>query len=504
MLRKSFLFLAELFLMVSLCSAQPILETENFILSIESYFRADLITYKNIIDLDSANSDDTTTYLGIDYSFGFKYDSKRQNTQYFLRLERNGPGDYDAPIFIHNTLINSGGQVTRYRNEQLLPNIEEFWVDRRFQNNLGFKTGLYTYEVGNGFSLNGSYENFGATFYKESDKFSWQIYYCRPEAVYKNPLGPRINQEREHEYLYNHNASNFFATDVKFKIGKNTFWPYVGILADYTSGGKRDNIFSAPIKKDLLGTVGFAWDLKEEKLLLKLEMARNFGKAESESSDFKDIYHTGYFIYTSLDYCIGRFTPSFAFLLASGNKVSLDDAINEKETLTSGKNRAFSSYSPLNKNLGDTISACNSEARPIVAMGSGCGLHYGIPRPATLAASDFENVILPSLGFDFDITPKLKFGLYGYYISSFEKGVGMLNNEAKRLSRELGKEIDVFIDYKISDKILVSFLGGYFWPGKFYKEQRDDASGSLLTPFVRGDRKTDPAYQIELSVEFQF
>ncbi len=41
-------------------------------------------------------------------------------------------------------------------------------------------------------------------------------------------------------------------------------------------------------------------------------------------------------------------------------------------------------------------------------------------------------------------------------------------------------------------------------PGKFYKEKRDDTQGSLLTPFVRGDGLADPAFQVELALEFQF
>jgi hypothetical protein len=83
--------------------------------------------------------------------------------------------------------------------------------------------------------------------------------------------------------------------------------------------------------------------------------------------------------------------------------------------------------------------------------------------------------------------------------------VGIFESEAKYLSRDLGFETDLFIDYKINENILVSLLGGYFLPGKFYKEEREDTEeGSLLTPFVRGDGQADPAFQLELAVEFQF
>jgi hypothetical protein len=504
MLRALLLFLVGLFFITPLCYGYSLFETENFVLSIDSYLRTDLATFKNTVDLDSANSDDTTTYLGIDYSLGFKGAFKNENLNFYLKLERNGPGDYNAPLFVHNTLINTGGVIEKYHNDELLPQIEEFWLDTPLSRLLRFKVGLYTYEVGNGFSLNGSYENYGFTIYRESEDFVWRIYYCRPGVVYKNRLGPRIRQEEEQDYRYYHNASNFFATDVKLNLDKGYIQPYIGALVDYTAPEKRDNDFAAAIKKDILGTSGFAINWKYNKLSMNLEMAHNFGKAESDDPNYKDVYHTGYFFFTDLDYDLGRFIPSLQFLLCSGNKATLDAALNEDEKLTSGKNRAFSYYSPLNKNLGNYISGCNADARPIVAMGGGYGLNYGVPRPKTFASGDFDNLIMPSLGLDFKMTEKLKVGIYGYYLRSFEKGVGTLNEEPKYLSKELGYESDLFIDYQLTEHILISVLGGYFYPGRYYKEERDDTTGSLFSPFVRGDGKADPAYQIELSVEFQF
>jgi hypothetical protein len=482
--------------------AAPLSETENFIFSIEGYLRNDLVSFKNITGLDSRNSDDATTYLGIDYNLAFRFESKDGGPKLYLKLERNGPFDYDAPLFVHNTLMNSGGAIERYRGKELLPQVEEFWIDAPVLSTLRFKSGLYSYEVGNGFSLNGGYENYGLTIYRKSDNFSWRFYYCRPDVVYKNRLGPYIRQEEEQGIKYEHGASNFFALDVKTEAGKNSFQPYVGVLSDYTSPGKRDNVFSAPIKRDLLGTLGIAWDLKEERFLFKTELAHNFGKAESADAAYKDVYHTGYLLYTELDYYLGKFTPSFQFLLCSGNKVSLEAAADE--SLTSGKNRAFSYYSPLNRNLGDSISSSNSDMRPIVATGAGWGLHYGIPRPGTLSSTDFDNLIMPAVGFDLDVTEKLCLSIYGYYLRSFARGVGTWDEETKYLSQDLGSEIDAFIDYKLNKNATVSFTGGYFFPGRYYRERRDDTEGSLLSPFVRGDGEADAAYQIELSLELTF
>ena len=231
-------------------------------------------------------------------------------------------------------------------------------------------------------------------------------------------------------------------------------------------------------------------------------MARNFGYAESENHLYKEITHAGYFAFTELGAHLRNLSPSFQFMLASGNKVPLEQAGDS--SYTSGRNMAFSSYSPLNKNIGGSISACNGESRPIVVMGSGCGLHVGLPRPRTLASSDFDNLIMPSLGFDLGITKNLKLGLRNYYIISFARPVGTLGGEARYLSRELGDEIDLWVDYRLNKNTTLSFLGGYFIPGRYYREKRDDASGSLFSPYLRGDGNPNAAYQLEFSLEFQY
>ncbi|MBI5145418.1 MAG: hypothetical protein HZA27_04460 [Candidatus Omnitrophica bacterium] len=480
----------------------------------DTYLRTDVVSFKNVTDLDSANSDDTTTYLGIDYHLGFKVAPKNNGPTFYLMLERNGPSDYSAPLFVQNTPktsgrvvgpMTSGGIVGKYHNDKLLPQVEEFWLDTPLGNNSGFKIGLYTYEVGSGISLNGSFENYGFTLYQEWQDLIWRLYYCRPDIVYKNPLGPNIVQDKEQGFEYNHNASNFFATDVKFNIDKICLNPYIGALADYTSSGKRDNVFTTPIKRDILGTFGISLDLKEDKLSSTIELAHNFGKAKSANAEYKDVYHTGYFAYSKIDYKIKEFIPYFQFLLCSGNKVKPEMAQDQDSTLTSGKNRAFSYTSPLNKNLGDSISGgVNAAARPVVAMGSGYGLNYGVPRPGTFASADFDNLLIPSLGFIWELAKEVPFGLDLYYIRSFTKPVGTLDGQGKYLSPELGYEIDLSLDYKFNKNVLISFLGGYFLPGKYYKEKRDDTSASLLSPFLRGDGGADSAYQLEFSVEFQF
>jgi len=502
--RAIIILLFIIFAFQEFCFGTPLLETENLNLFLYSYLRKDLVAFNNVTDLDSNNDDDTTIYLGIDYSLAFDLQFKENNSKFYLKLERNGPFDYNLPLFVHNTLMTSGGVIEKYHNDELLPQLEEFWFDIPLLNTFRFKGGLYSYEVGYGFSLNGGYENYGFSIYRQSEDSTWRFYYCSPEIVYKNHLGPRIRQDEEQGVLYNPGAYNFFASDIKLQKEKYSLNPYVGILTDYTSCGKRDNLFSAPIEKEILGTAGIFWELENEPFSFKSEFAHNFGKAESSDASYNDITHTGYLFYAGVEYSLNKFTPSAQFLIGSGNKVSEDAALNQEATLASSKNRAFSSYSPLNLNLGDSISPAHSDIRPIVAMGSGNGLNYGIPRPGSLAASDFDNIIILSLGINYNLTENLSLGLFGYYLRSPEKAAGMLNGSPKYLSQELGNELDLLIDFTVNENILISFLGGYFSPGQYYKEERDDVDSSLLSPYLRGDGGADCAYHIELAAEFQF
>ena len=504
MIKKFLLVLILAVNFVSSADSYELLNTDQLGLALDTYLRTDLVSFKNVVDLDSHNKDGRTVYLGIDYSFALSADFKDSGNKFYFKLERNGPYDYSAPLFIHNTLINSGGRVEKYRNAELLPQVEEFWLDSKLFDILGVKAGLYTYEVGNGFALNGSYENYGITLYRQTQDLFWRLYYCRPNLVYRNRLGPHIKQEGEQDQRYEPNAANFFAADAKITAGKQAFWPYLGMLADYTSSGKRDNLFAAPIKRDLLGTFGAAWEYKHEDFALKLEAAHNFGYAQSQGSAYKDIAHTGYMFYSGLEYALGKFVPELQFLFCSGNKAAPEMAKNGDTEYIGGKNRAFSYSSPTNFNLSDTISSSNTEMLPIAAMGGGYGLNYGVPRPKTFFSGDFENLIMPSVGFDYNWTDKLCLSLYGYYLMAFNKPVGTLGGQGRYLSRDLGYEADLFVDYKVNTHMTVGFLCGYFIPGKFYKERRDDANGSLFSPYVRGDGHANNAYQIEFYAELKF
>lgn len=479
-----------------------ILENKNYIFSLCPYFRTDVVTLKNNIDLDSKNSDDTTTYLGLDYSLGFDFKFKDNGPEAFLKLERNGPYDYDAPVFVHNTLRTSLARLEKYEDSDLLPQVEEFWLDTPlFSLPLRLKGGLFTYCVGHGLSIGTYFENYAVSLFGKGKNLKWNFYYCLPDLNNKSYLGPRIEQEKEQLIDYEHSNAHLFATDVSFAFGENTVQPYIGILYDRTDG-KRYNYFSTPTHKDILGTFGLSTDLVLKELSLGLEGAHNFGKAKSSDSAYKDVEHCGYLIYTGVTYDLERFKPRSRFILASGNKVALEDVGNT--SLTSGKNRAFSVYSPLNANLFDAV-APPAILGPLVAMGRGWGHNYGVNRPTTFAdPALFENVILWNFGLDYQLTDKICFTLDWWFLKTKEKGVGTFNTVSKKLSSDLGNEVDFSCYYTLNDNITLSVLTGYFFPGKYYKEERDDTTGSLFTPFIRGDGETNGAYQIELSMECKF
>ncbi|MBF0569721.1 MAG: hypothetical protein HQL18_02975, partial [Candidatus Omnitrophica bacterium] len=409
------------------------IDQASFKLTMAPYLRTDVISMSNTTDLDSKLKDDKTTYFGIDYSNAFDLQFKNNGPEFFLKLERNGPYDYDAPIFVHNTLTTSSGRVDRYRDAELLPHIEEAWGDAPlgvFDTHV--KAGIFTYGVGHNLVLNGSYENYGVNLYRKNDTLAWSLYYCHPDWANKTFLGPRVHQERDQGIDYQYNKANSFATNVSYSPRENTtMQPYCGGLAD-SSGDTRTNLFPGAIKSDLLGTVGFSADTTIEKFSLGFEAARNFGKAKSGDPAYDDITHSGYMLYGSAGYDLKKLKPHVRCVFASGNKVSTD-MVDGGNTFNSTKNRAFSVYSPANTNLSDSIYPAAKNI-PIVAMGAGYGLNYGIGRPTT--AGDprmFDNLLMPGLGFEYQWTEKFSTTVDWWYLRSVERGVGTSGGDAVEL-----------------------------------------------------------------------
>jgi hypothetical protein len=138
-------------------------------------------------------------------------------------------------------------------------------------------------------------------------------------------------------------------------------------------------------------------------------------------------------------------------------------------------------------------------------MGNGYGMNYGVPRPGTFRdPAQIENMVMVDVGFDYSLTDKAVLAFDWWYMANVQKGIGMYNNVPKVISPDLGHEVDIYLNYLATKNITLRACGGIFFPGAAFREERDDINGSLFTPFVRGDGKADPAYQLEVSVEIGF
>ncbi|MCM8779994.1 MAG: hypothetical protein NC914_02460, partial [Candidatus Omnitrophica bacterium] len=251
-----------LFIIAAPCFAQiEWVNNENFSFVLSPCLQLDFITFNNVVDLDSHNKDDHSRYFGVDYSLGLDFNFKKPDHEFYFKLERNGIYDYDAPVFIYKTLTTPGyTRIKAYRNEEFLPQLEEFWYDLPLKIfSARFKTGLFNYEVGKGYAAGtGSFENYGAMIYRRQDNFSWRFFYFRPELVYKNRLGPKVEAEKEEGIDYEPNAANFFAADATFNLGEHKLQPFISVLSDYTHQAKRTNLFATPTDRDILGTAGIS------------------------------------------------------------------------------------------------------------------------------------------------------------------------------------------------------------------------------------------------------
>lgn len=470
--------------------------------------RTDFVTMGNTVSLDNKVKDDKVFYVGLDYYVDFKLTCKDEGPEFYIKAERNGPYNYDAPIIIDRTLTTSQGKVKPYNEAEYLPYLREFWGDIPLPVIPGrFKAGLFGYKVGHGLGINGYYDNYAAMLTEVWKEIKWNLYYCYPDIANKR-LGPTIFQEKEQGQRFNCSKANFFASDITFSAGESTFQPYVGLLIDHT-GPRRTNLFSTPTVRDTLGTVGFSSELVLSKFTLAFETARNFGRAQADNPDpaypdAKYVEHSGYMFFTDISYALERLTPHGRFMYASGNKVTEEMVNNGDTVFTSGKNRAFSTFSPLNTNLADSIYP-KPDVLPIVAMGYGNGLNYGVRRPGTFGDPELlDNIIIFGTGFDCELTKQFTFSANWWHLRSAESGYGTLGGTAIELSPDIGNEVDLTMFFTINDHITLSVLSGYFLPGKFYKELRDDTGGSLFTPFIRGDGEADPAYQVEFSCEVSF
>jgi len=174
-----------------------------------------------------------------------------------------------------------------------------------------------------------------------------------------------------------------------------------------------------------------------------------------------------------------------------------------KGRFTSHSNNSFSVYSPTNANLSDTIYP--AAYGPYLATGGGYALNYGVARPSVFGDTyQLNDLILPNMGVDLQVTEKWSVSFDYWYLRSFEHAIGILNDRAITLSSDLGHELDFYSSYDLTKHISFNLLMGVFFPGKYYREKRDDGDVLGLASSPRYDGDADPAYQIELATEITF
>jgi hypothetical protein len=461
-------------------------------------------TISNTTDL-SSDSDDNASYLAYTYDIGF-YLKNHNSSEFFLKITRATRANYDAPVSGGKIMTWPGLEFVKYAStESVLPRLTEFWTDIPIleeSTNTRLKLGLFPNVLGNGF-VGGKYENYGFSFYNVSKTFQYCFHAEMKDYNNKINLGPSLDQEKA--FAFENTNAYLLTGDFNVKLGKHSFEPYVSYLRDTTLNSSRANLVGIPTDEDNLGTIGIMSIINLEPLSFNLEYAKNFGQIKSSSSQYPDITHKGSLVYGNASLSIADvFVPRAGIIMASGNKITNADLENAK--LNGDSNNAFSVYSPSNIYLFDT--QYPKKSGPFIATGSGHAVNYGVPRQGTFSnANLLENLDARTFGFGFIPSDVTYFSVDYWMLNSIEGYPGtnsLTDGSSRELSKNLGAEINIFGSLSIGKDMLVNLIYAYFIPGDYYKEIRNQYSGTGFVPLVRGDGKADPISQIEIGIEFFF
>jgi hypothetical protein len=483
------------------------------------------------------------------------------NFELFLRLQRLGRADY-APIIESNRYVTLFGEVPTYHADERLPRIRTLYVDVPVADigvPVRVRGGLFPYVVGGAYALGGKYDQYGLDVYNREGPIRVRIHYDKPDLVSGTYLG--IQRPQAERGTRDDAEGDFFAGDLMHTTTLGVVVVdaqlYLGLLRDETRANIRRTgkirrpvpIFSGTATDlDNLGTVGLAARFQLRALTIGVEGARNFGEAESFLPSAPDIEHTGWMAVANAAYSFGVLTPRAKFLYTSSNSFSKSDLArffgNPAGTASDiihkprKANRAFSVYSPTNEKFFD--SHYWKALGPLVATAAGYGVNFGIPRPGTFGDPHIlENLMMPNAGVDFTPTPKWVVSLDYFYMRAVEAGFGIpstLSNptnftpaviyeKARPLSPDLGHEVDLAVKYRLHKNVSIGLQTGLFIPGEYYKEPRHptDVSANPFSKTVLGFtergidscnsgsrglcqafRRPDPAYAVEVGLEFTF
>lgn len=475
-----------------------------------AHLRTSFNMLNNTVDLEQSNHDDEDFYVG--YAYDITLDLRHlSGFEIYGFIERRGRADYDAPLSGKDPIYSLFGRYNWYTHTNMFPRLREFWMEVPLipqgvpSEQLNVKAGLFPYgrEIGHKIALGGKYENYGVTVAGKNELIDWNLHVEAEDYNNRIQLGQVPNFDKEVN-KYNHTSAIFTAADAVFNMDRQALQCYIGWLRDETSRDDRDNVFATKVKSENLLTAGADLKINIDKLHLGLEGAKNFGSAKSiEKGSDDNINHTGYLLVGDVSYDMGSFKPKAKGFIASGNKLEAHE-YNVTE-IPGNQNRAFSVFSPLNKNLTDTH--YQKQFGPYVAMAGGYAVNFGVKRPGTFGDPFmFENLVAGTVGFDYTPVDKAYIGIDYWVLRCKENAYGLDEwGDIRTLPKDLGSEIDFFVSYQLKENVKLSLLGGYFFPGEYYTQKRSDtATTNIFAPTPRRNGEADVAYQLEFGLDITF
>lgn len=489
----------------------------NFKLSSRFHTRISSNNSSNLADLDN-DVDDSIYYLGYQYdvSLSLKHTS---TAEFFLQLKRDNISEYDSPLLLDDKLTTLFGTRHEYTKAEFLPRISRLYFDVPVTNFLDMRMrfGFFPYLVGNGYALGGKYPDLGATLSLGPENLRGRLHYHRVDFYNKQNWGPEISRDDEGSFNGRNTNADFYAADFMIKVGRHSIQPYLGFLHDYTSQIHRANNFDnfklngTKVNDDLLGTVGVDINLNFERFNFGIEFARNFGEANSAdktSPDRDDITHKGWLLVADANYNLGILRPKGKFVWASGPTSRRQDLLDAR--YRSRNNRTFSVYTPTNTNTFDAHYQ-RTGIGPYLATASTYLFNFGIDRPGIFNDPFvIENILFFNGGVEFFPIDKTYISLDYWNMHADEPGFGLNSaGRAEKLPSELGHEIDFFASYAVTRRLSINLQMGYFFPGKYYREERGDtfARGNLgFSPVLPRNGQGDPddAFLMAVGLEYSF
>jgi hypothetical protein len=432
--------------------------------------------------------DPTAAYAGMQWQLGADW-----RPMVGLRLEatlaRRGGSYYDQPLSGNVTTIF--GRRPRARGSEWLPRVETLtgvWTSPR-----GWRVqlGLFRPLAAEAITASNKYPNYGCSLAHRLLGIELELLYFRLDLNNRWRLGERSPGEQLFEG--EKTRADFFQLLLARTRPRWRVELFGSLLADNTPASSRQSLFERPYDRDRLGIIGAF--LRHDTLFsaLRLELARNLGRAEGPEGNLR---HRGWFVYCSGRWINGYLDPGIELWRATGNRVGKLAYFTGQPDLDD--NRAFSIYSPADFGLFD--SRYPRLIGPFVLLGSGFAFNYGLPRPGTFGDPHLpDDLRLLGLSLETARWSVFLLKLSWWRAEADQVPVGQRGDRVIDLPRALGTELDLYAEYRLSLRFSLRLLAGIFRPGAYYLAERTDDDPYGIYP--RRDSPPDRVVQLELGLE---